>query len=119
MKALKPNNNQIVSWLLRLGLAFVFLYAAVGAFQHPEQWIGFLPTMLTKLVDADLAIKLIGVFQIVLVIWLLSGRYIKYCAALCAAMLAGIIISSPGQFLITFRDVGLVFMAAALFFVEK
>ncbi len=118
MKA-KAHKQNIVTILLRVGLAIVFLYAAVSSLQHPLSWAGFLPSFTTKLVDPVLAIRLLAVYEVALAAWLLSGKYVQYGALLCAATLAGIILVNPAQLIITFRDIGLVFAAVALYFAEQ
>ncbi len=113
------NNSGAVSWLLRIGLAFVFLYAATASLQHPLVWAVYMPAFLTKAIASTTLIKIVAVYELALVVWLLSGKYVRYCALLCALTLAGIVLTNPSQLITTFRDVGLVFMALALFFVEK
>lgn len=113
------NNVAIASWVLRLGLAFVFLYAGISSLMHPLIWVGFLPTFLTKAITATTLIKIFAVYELALAVWLLSGKLLKYSALLCALTLAGIVTTNFGQLVTTFRDVGLTAMALALFFVEK
>lgn len=110
----KFDNVKLAGWLLRLGLAFVFLYAAVSSFQHPLEWIGYLPGFLTKTIDAHTALKIFSVIEILLALWLLTGKFLRYAALLAAVMLASVIVVNPGQLLITFRDAGLVAAALAL-----
>lgn len=100
--------------LLQIGLAAVFLYAAIAAFINPNEWIGYLPPIMTKLVDAKVALDFFSVLQIGLAGWLLSGVYVRWAALASAAMLAGIISFNLGLFDIAFRDVGLLFAALAL-----
>lgn len=102
------------SWLLRIGLAFVFLYAAIASFARPDDWIGFLPGFVTSIVNAKVLLDLFSLAQIVLAVWLLTGWWLRYAALLAAAMLAGIILANPTQLLLTFRDIGLLFAALAL-----
>jgi uncharacterized membrane protein YphA (DoxX/SURF4 family) len=102
------------SLCLRAGLAFVFLYAAVAAYITPDNWSGYLPSFLTQHFRAVTLLDMFGAAQIALSAWLLSGIYAKWAGWAAAAFLAGIILSSPSQFLITFRDVGLLLMALAL-----
>jgi uncharacterized membrane protein YphA (DoxX/SURF4 family) len=113
------SNINVASWLLRIGLAIVFLYAAVSSLQHPVEWIGFLPKFLTKAVDGTILIKFFAVYELVLATWLLSGKFLRYCALLCTPTLGGIVVMNPSQLITTFRDIGLTFMALALVFVEK
>jgi hypothetical protein len=92
----------------------MFAYAAVSSTLHPDAWVGYLPHMLTDHIAATMLLKFFSVYEVFLTVWLLSGLYIRYCGLLCAATLVGIILSSPGAFIVTFRDVGLVCMALAL-----
>ena len=104
--------------MLRLGLAFVFAYAGIASLMHPLEWIGYLPHFLARFISLDVAIRLLAILQIVLAIWLLSGKFRKYAAALAVLMLAGIFVANINQLIVTFRDVGLLFAALALFFLD-
>ncbi len=117
-KPLKTYNPATASLIIRIGLAAVFAYAAIDAFREPAAWISYIPAFTTKLIDAKTALDIISVFQIALAVWLLSGKYIKYAAAISAALLAGIMVFNFSTILITFRDIGLVAAAAALIFLE-
>ena len=59
-------------------------------------------------------LRFFSVVEILLSVWLLSGKYARYAALLSAVMLGGIVLAQPGDLLITFRDIGLMFMALAL-----
>jgi len=113
------NNSDVVSWLLRIGLAIVFLYAAISSLQHPLIWAAFLPVFLTKAVAVTTLIKLFAIYELVLSAWLLSGKYHKFSSLLVALTLIGIIVTNPSQLITTFRDIGLAFMALALYFMDK
>jgi len=112
-------NHLITSWLLRIGLAVVFIYAAVASLQHPLEWIGFLPTFIRNVLPGTSVIKVFAVYEAALAGWLLSGKYARFAGLLSAATLTGIVIANPTQLITTFRDIGLVFMALALFFAEN
>ncbi len=105
--------------LLRLGLAFVFAYAAISGFRTPDAWLGFVPGFVTHFVSAKTFLGLFGVFQLGLAAVLVSGRYVRYAAALGFLLLAGLLVFNLNSLIITFRDVGLIFMAAALFFLKE
>ena len=107
-------NKNLTPLLLRLGLATVFLYAAISSFLDPREWIGFLPPLLTEYVDGELLLKFFSVYELLLAAWLLSGVYVRYVALLCAATLAGIVVSNFSLFAISFRDIGLMLAALAL-----
>lgn len=108
------DRTKAASWSLRIGLAYVFLYAAVASLQHPIEWIGFLPPFMTKAVDGHTLIHMFSVYEIVLAAWLLVGKYLRYGALLAAATLGGIVVMDLSQLVITFRDIGLALMAVAL-----
>jgi uncharacterized membrane protein YphA (DoxX/SURF4 family) len=116
MKLFVKGSN--VSLLLRVALAFVFLYAGVSSFLSPNDWIGYMPRFMRGIVSDQLLLGGFSVFEIALSAWLLSGFYVKYAALLAGAMLAGIVALNPVLLPITFRDVGL-FIAAIALFVEE
>lgn len=107
-------NKRLPMLLVRLGLATVFLYAAIDSFVDPREWLGYLPPLLTKLVDGELALKFFSVYELLLAAWLLSGIYVRYAGLVCALTLAGIVVSNFSLFAISFRDIGLVFASLAL-----
>jgi uncharacterized membrane protein YphA (DoxX/SURF4 family) len=109
----------LAAWLLRLGLAVILLYAAIGSLIAPREWIGYLPAPLTDVVDGDILLKLFSVLELVLAAWLLSGVKVRYAALLTAAMLAGIVLTNFDLFAITFRDIALIFAALALATLSK
>jgi uncharacterized membrane protein YphA (DoxX/SURF4 family) len=100
--------------LLRIGLAVVFLYAAISSTLSPQEWVGYLPSIATEHVRAENLLKVFAVYELALAGWLLSGIYVRYAALLCAATLLGITVSNFSLFAISFRDLGLVFAALAL-----
>lgn len=115
----KDTNPSLAALSLRLGLAFVFAYAALDSLVHPNDWVGYMPHALTMFIDANTTLILISIYQLILVVWLLTGRYVRYAAILSALTLAGITFTNLGVFAITFRDVGLLLAALALVFLER
>jgi uncharacterized membrane protein YphA (DoxX/SURF4 family) len=108
------DNRQVAPLLLRIGLATMFLYAAISSFLDPREWIGYLPSMLTSRINAETILHFFSVYELILAAWLLSGVYVRYAALLCAATLAGIVVTNFSLFAISFRDIGLIFAALAL-----
>ena len=109
-------NPAVASLLIRIGLAGVFTYAAISAFRTPTAWISYIPAFTTKLVSAKLSLDIISVFQLLLAIALLTGKYLKYTALIAALLLGGIMVTNLNTLLITFRDFGLVLAALALLY---
>jgi len=105
--------------LLRLGLATVFLYAAISSFVSPDDWVGYLPTFMIELVDADILLKFFSVYELILAGLLLTGVFTRYVGLLCAATLAGIVVFNFDLFAISFRDIGLTLAALALAFSKE
>ncbi len=102
------------SFFLRLGLAFIFIYAGVSAFFNPEAWIGFVPGFIGNTIMRGYFLFVHDIINLGLGLWLLSGKRQFYAAIISCLMLAGIILTNLGSFLVTFRDVGLLFAAVAL-----
>lgn len=99
---------------LRIGLATIFTYAAVSSFVNPQDWVGYLPGFATDIITDTTLLTVFSVYELFLALWLLSGKYIKYVGALCAMTLAGIILFNFNLFIITFRDIALIFACLAL-----
>lgn len=113
---LKKTN--LTSILLRVGLATVFIYAALSSFKNPQDWIGYLPQFAKDQISGNTLLHIFSAYELVLALWLLSGKYIKYAALLSAATLSGIVLFNFSLFAITFRDVGLIFASLALVFTK-
>lgn len=105
---------RLVSWLLRIGLAATFLYAAIASLRAPLEWAGFLPSFLTAQFNAQQLTTVFAAYEIGLSLWLLSGWRQRLSGLICALTLLGIIFANPLQLIITFRDFGLFFAALAV-----
>jgi len=65
----------IVFLLLRLGLAFPLLFAAVVAFYNPLIWVDYIPDTVSFLpVNEITVIYLLGLIDAFLGLWILWGR---------------------------------------------
>ena len=118
-KSTPDPNLKLISLLLRIGLALVFAYAAIDAFREPNAWISYVPSFSDKFVSAKFALDMLSIAQLVIVVALLLNQFVKLAALASIGFLVGLMVFNPDTFLITFRDVGLAFMAAALFLTEK
>jgi uncharacterized membrane protein YphA (DoxX/SURF4 family) len=107
-------SSRFAPLLLRLGLAVVFLYAALSSLTNPNDWVGYLPAFVKDILPATVVLGVFSIIELLLVAWLLSGVYVRFAALICAGMLLGIIISNFSLLAISFRDIGLVFAALAL-----
>lgn len=112
-------NLTLASFFLRVGLAVVFLYAAVASFLEPTSWIGFLPQWLRNIADPNALLWLFSAYEVILALWLLSGKKTYYAAILSGLTLLAIIVFNMGALDIVFRDVAILFMAVALAVLSK
>ena len=103
--------------LLRVGLGFVLLYAALSSFAQPLNWIGFFPAFVFRLgIPEGLVLGGFSLYEAVLGLWLLWGKKVVYPALLSALVFGGITLFNLGAMNIVFRDVGLFFAALGLYF---
>lgn len=110
-------------YLLQIGLAFVLLYAGIDSFRYPDDWIGFVPKAVNNYgLTRQSFLQIHAAAEILLGVWLLSNWKIRLVSFLVALDLAAIIIVNGlgrSVFLITFRDVGLLFAALYLSLVAR
>lgn len=101
--------------LLRLGVAFAFIYPAVAAFFDPTAWIGFFPISIRDIFPSDIILlSVFGISEIVIALWILSGKHIFFPSILASIYLILIILFNAPIFDILFRDVSILFMTLAL-----
>ena len=106
--------NKLASLFLRLGIAFSFIYAAVSAYLNPTNWVGYIPDFLTLGIDKLVFLKMHSAIDLILGLWLLSGRKAFYAPIVSAVVLLGIVVLNLGQIEIVFRDVSILLAAVAL-----
>lgn len=107
-------NEKLVALITRIGLAFVFLYAAISALIDPVAWIGFFPLWLRHLIPGTFLIIYFSSYQIFLAVWLMSSKKPLYASLLAAFTLLFIISANIKAFDIVFRDVEIFLSALAL-----
>jgi uncharacterized membrane protein YphA (DoxX/SURF4 family) len=111
---MRSKYDSLISFLLRAGIATVFLYAAIAAFLDPFSWIGFFPVWLRELFDAELLLMGFSIFEIALSLWIFSGAMIREAAIVASITLFAIVLGNLGALDIVFRDVAILFAALAL-----
>src|SRR3989344_2990800 len=105
--------------LLRVGLAFIFIFAAVSSYLQPLNWIGFFPEFLRSLIPQSILLSGFSLFELAVGLWLLSGKNMFPAAFLAALSLLGVVLFNLGSLDILFRDIGLFFAALALVFLSR
>lgn len=106
------------SLLIRVGLAIVFVYAAISALITPNAWVGFIPDFSNQFLDPIIALDILSVMQLLLAVWLVTPYLPIFSAIVSALFLGGLMVTNIEEFLITFRDIALVFGCAAVVVLE-
>jgi len=104
----------LTSFLLRSGIAIAFFYAALASFLDPLSWISFIPSWVRDIAPAKMLLTIFSIFEIILGIWLLSGKKIYASSIIASITLFGIIILNIANMDIVFRDVPILFASLAL-----
>ena len=108
------NLLKIQNILLRIGVAFAFLFPPINAVFDPTSWIGYFPKFLHGIVSNTVLLHIFGVFETVIALWILSGKKIFVPSLIAAGMLLSIVIFNLQDFQILFRDISIAVMALAL-----
>ena len=107
-------NRDYANLVLRIGLAFAFLYPPLNAIGNPESWIGYFPHFLRGIVPDMVLLHSFGAVEVVIALWLLSGWRIFWPSSLAALMLLAIVFFDFSDFEVLFRDVTIATIAIAL-----
>lgn len=105
--------------ILKLGVAFAFLYSAVSSLVDPSAWIGFAPQWIEIVLPKELFLMFFSLFEIALAGALLILKRPFYPAILAAATLFGIVLFNIGALDIVFRDISIGLAALALAMMSK
>ena len=107
-------SDRAIVLLLRVGVAFAFLYPPINALFDPYSWLGYFPTFMHGILPDALLLHGFGAVEVALALWILSGRNIFLPSAAATLMLLAIVLFNLQDFQVVFRDVSLAAMAAAL-----
>lgn len=101
--------------LLRVAVASALLYPPIAAWFDPLSWVGYIPAVIQNLpLETVLMLHIVGVFEIVLALWILFGKSVWVPSLIAAAFLLLIVACNFSQLDILFRDVSLALAALAL-----
>ena len=110
-------------YILRLGLAIVFLYFAISQILDQSRWIYLVPDRFFNFyINEILKSKLVfvnGIFDVIIALSLLSGTFLKIFSILGFFHLVSITIFSLGFEPSGIRDLGLAFAMLSLFFLSR
>ena len=108
-------------WFLKIGLAAVFLWFGIDKFLHPAYWLNaWVPAGLVSFLsrfnlDGSQFVYLLGIFEILVAVSLLSNVLVKFFSFLAIIFLLSVFFIAPlNEVLI--RDIGLVGGLLAILF---
>lgn len=107
-------HERLVSFLLRVGLAVAFLYAATASFLDPSSWVGFIPSLVREFIPGQVFLVAFSLFEIALALWLLTGRHVLSAAWASIVTLLLIIVGNLPLLDVVFRDLAILAAAGAL-----
>jgi len=106
--------NKGVDLILRIGLAFAFLYPPLDAITDPYSWLGYFPSFMRGYVPDMVLLHSFGAVEIGIALWLLSGWKIFWPSILALLMLLSIVFFDRVDFEVVFRDLSIASIALAL-----
>ena len=104
----------MVNLILRVGLAFAFLYPPINALFDPNAWIGYFPSFLRGIVPDMVLLHSFGLVEVVIALWILSGWKIFLPSVGAALMLLAIVVMDFSEFQVVFRDLSIATISIAL-----
>jgi len=108
------NQKSFAFFLLRAAIAIVFAYAAIASYITPGNWLGYFPLFLRNLVPQTILLTGFSIYELLLAVWLLSGKFTFYAAVVALLTLCGIVLSNLYALDILFRDFAIILSAASL-----
>ncbi len=103
-------------WLLRASIAVAFIYPPIAALFDPYSWVGYFPAFLTAIVSPHelLLLHAFGALEIVLALLILFRPRPWLSLGIAGAILVAIVIATPAQFPVLFRDLSIALAAFSL-----
>jgi len=105
---------RLQSLLLRIGLAFVFLYASLSAFVDPLRFSGYMPAIMPPAFIERVCLPCFSAYEAVLAACFLAGRRLFLVSILSVLTLVGILVLNPDKFSVLFRNIAIIGAALAV-----
>lgn len=106
--------SRTIDIVLRLGVAFAFLYPPGNALFDPASWIGYLPQFVRGYAPDLVVLHAFGFLEVVIGIWILSGKNIFLPSLAALGILIVIVFLNLHDFQVVFRDISIAAIALAL-----
>ena len=110
------DQNKIIEKVLRVGVAFSFIYPPISAFFNPYAWVGYFPSFLIdqNVIESMTLLHLFGIAELCIGLWILFGKRIFIPGAMASVFLLLIIVLNLSQIDVLFRDIPILLMALLL-----
>lgn len=105
------NKNAIL--LLKIGVAFAFIYPALSAFTDPSQWIGYVPMWVDSFIPREIFLQIFSTIEIFVAIGVLYWDN-PIPSIIAGTMLVTIVLFNKSEFSVVFRDLSIATMAFGL-----
>jgi uncharacterized membrane protein YphA (DoxX/SURF4 family) len=113
------NKERVADLVLRVGLAFAFLYPPFSALMDPGSWVGYFPRFMRGIVPDPVLLHGFGLLEAAIAVWILSGKKIFIPSVLAAVILCAIVFFDSNDFEVVFRDLSIACIAVALAVVHR
>ncbi|MEK7148364.1 MAG: hypothetical protein AAB770_00425 [Patescibacteria group bacterium] len=104
--------------LLKLGVAFAFIYPALSGLIDPSPWIGYVPEWIDLFMPREIFLTIFSLFEIFVAIGVLFWNK-ALPSVIAGLMLISIVLLNRSEFSVVFRDLSIAFAAFALAFLVK
>jgi len=117
---MNPLRLPLPELLLRVAVAFSFLYPPIAALSDPDSWMGYFPGFILSLgIDPLTLLHAFGAIEGVIALWILFGKKVFWPSTAAAALLIAIVVLNDIQFPVLFRDVSIALAALSLAFMHR
>ena len=113
--------QKLTEQVLRVAVAFSFIYPPISAFFNPYAWIGYFPSFITSqtVITSLTLLHIFGVIELCIGIWILCGKKISIPSLIASLFLFLIIVFNLSQMDVLFRDIPILLMALLLYSIER
>jgi len=115
-----PQREETAKFLLRIGIAFAFIYPAVAAFLDPTSWVGFMPDFILDVFgdNENIPLSIFGITEIFIAIWILTAKKVFVPCIIASVYLLAIVLFNLALLDIVFRDISILTMTMSLLLLE-
>lgn len=112
------SSNKYALLLLKIGIAFAFIYPALSAFIDPSAWIGYVPVWIDSFIPREIFLLIFSPIEIVVALGVLFfDRPLP--SIIAGVMLVSIVVFNYNELSTVFRDLSIALTAFALAFLLR